>query len=336
MLAGACLRKTLADRMGETMNEAAAFAEKYVKAYKPDASCWKEEAGYMLSACVELYGAAKDTAARELVLSYLASSVSAKGELPGLQDGSHDLAAASCGKALFFAWDETGDERYRKAADRLAERLKTQPRCPCGNFWRKDTYPDQVRLDALYFCQSFRVEHDMRLGDKRMAKDVALQFQNARKYLFDEEAGLYRPARNLKAHGLTHPEPFTLSSVGQLLMALADCVEKMDMQLYEHYRALVDLFREAVFGLLPYAGKETGLFSAAITHQSSENAAAGNAMVIGALLKGIRLGLLDEEKYLPSVRRAFELLTVRWPWDQETKAEWAGPYLMALAEYRRG
>ena len=96
----------------------------------------------------------------------------------------------------------------------------------------------------------------------------------------------------------------------------------------------------------------------------------GSAMVVYALLKGVRLGLLDGEKYLEGAKRAFENLTAlklkrdeggAWHLNDICKvaglgpgekrdgsvayylseprvaddAKGVGPWLMALAEYRR-
>ena len=59
-----------------------------------------------------------------------------------------------------------------------------------------------------------------------------------------------------------------------------DIWEFVHERLYEHYRALADMFLEAARGL--------------ISHETE-----ANPMAADALLKGVRLGLLDEEKYLP-------------------------------------
>ena len=94
-------------------------------------------------------------------------------------------------------------------------------------------------------------------------------------------------------------------------------------------------------------------------------------MVLYALMKGVRLGILDEEKYLPGARRAFACLN-RLKLRQDPDGSWhlwdickvaglgpgnqrdgsvayylseprvpddakgVGPWMMALAEYLRG
>ena len=98
----------------------------------------------------------------------------------------------------------------------------------------------------------------------------------------------------------------------KILIALADTVEQMDIQLYEHYRTLVDLFREAVPGILRWADPATGLYWQVIDHPEAEGnylETSGSSMVLYAILKGVRLGLLDDEKYLAPALSAFNSLT---------------------------
>nr|SIP63182.1 hypothetical protein [uncultured bacterium] len=111
----------------------------------------------------------------------------------------------------------------------------------------------------LYLCMPSRAAWDTRFGGGREARGIAEAFSAARGSLTD---GLY-------------------------MAALADTLEHMNIQLYEHYRVLADLLLEGAQKALP----------------------AADARVLYAVLKGVRLGLLDPERYLPEVRRAVENLT---------------------------
>ena len=92
---------------------------------------------------------------------------------------------------------------------------------------------------------------------------------------------------------------FSLRDEGFMLLAMVDTAEKLDMQMYEHYRTLADLFLEAVRGLLRYRIQEIGLLTDCIVDSDDLVTMDGNLMAAYALFKGIRLGLLDDEKYLP-------------------------------------
>ena len=123
------------------------------------------------------------------------------------------------------------------------------------------TDEERIKPENLYLYQPAHADWDVRFGGRRDAKAIAQLFQRARDRLYPE--------------GVTD---------GYYMMALADTLEKMDDQLYEHYRVLADLLLEAAQRSL-----------------DSED-------ILGccAVLKAVRLQLLDPEKYLPAARRTLE------------------------------
>ena len=356
-----------------------AFIGGFLAAYKPYKRYWNYEDGCVLKGCIDLYRATGEPALRAFVLDYLARFVTPEGDIPNFPLDSYNIDAINCGKALFFALDETGDPRYRAAIERHIRRLETHPRCACGNYWHKERYPDQIWLDGLYMAQPFRAAWDARFGDGQAAGDVAAQFENVRKYLYVPEKGLYAHACDMArvqpwADPATGRSPnFWLRSMGWYLMALVDCLEAMDERLYEHWRALRDLFAEAIRGIMRWQDPETGLFYQVIDRPDAEGnylETSGSAMVAYALLKGVRLGVLDAEEYLDAAKRLFEQLTAlklrqdadgAWHLGDiclvaglgpgrerdgsvayylseprvDDDAKGVGPWMMALAEYRR-
>ena len=357
-----------------------AFISQYLNAYQPYKSYWNYEDGCVLKGCVDLYAATGDPAYRDYVLQYLYRVVDESGTIINYESGKYNIDSINCGKVLFFALDETGEQRWRKALDFLNGRLEKHPRCACGNFWHKEIYPEQIWLDGLYMAQPFRVLYDMRFGGKQALRDIVNQFRNVRRYCWVPEKELYVHACDVArtqpwADPQTGKSPnFWLRSMGWYLMALVDCIGDMDEQLYEHRRALEDLFLEAVHGILRWQDPETGLFWQVIDRGDvPENylETSGSAMVLYALMKGVRLGILDEEKYLNGARQAFACLN-RLKLRQDPDGSWhlwdickvaglgpgsqrdgsvayylseprvpddakgVGPWMMALAEYLRG
>lgn len=297
-----------------------AFIAQYMSRHQAHEERWTYEDGCILKGQIDLWHATGDEEARRWALDEMAHKVKPDGAIPGCPADSYNLDTVNCGKALFFALDETGDERYRRAADYLHERLKTHPRCASGNFWHKDIYPEQIWLDGLYMAQPFRAEYDRRWLAGMEAADIANQFRRVRDYLYVPEKGLYVHACDLaKAQPWADPETgrspsFWLRAAGWHLMALVDCIDLMAEQLYEHRRALMDLFLEAVRGLLPWADPETGLFYQVIDQPGLPGnylETSGSAMIAYALLKGVRLGLLDPERYLAPGLRALRSLEER-------------------------
>jgi len=294
--------------------EISAWFRAYLKEYTPYKTDWNYEDGCILKACIDLFRATGEETYRQFVLTYLERFVGADGSIPSFDTQEYNTASINSGKALFFALEQTGEEKWRKAIEFHMQRLREHPRCDCGSFWHKENYPGQVFLDGLYKALPFYMAYEMQFGGMEKVADVVLQFRNVRRFMWDAQTGLNRHGWDEKRQQ-RWAEPETglsagayLRAEGWYLMALVDTIEICSNQLYEHWRALVDLFRESLAGMLRYETAEH-LFLQSPDHPEAEGNYAetsGSAMIAYAVLKGVRLGLLDPEKYGPIGRRIFE------------------------------
>lgn len=295
------------------MKDIRVYLEAFSERVLPAEACRHDGSGCVLKGCIDLYGATGDAAYRDAVLRLLEARLAPDGSVSGL--GPHDVGGMSIGRALFFALDETGDERYRRAIERLMQRLREQSSAACGSL---PVRSGQSCLEWLYATQPFAMQYEMRFGGMEHVGDVARAFKTARSLLFDGDKGLYHAACDAAqspADGETGlREGYSLRETGFLLMALIDCIELCSEQLYEHYRAMIDIFREAMRGLLRWQDGETGLFAERIDRAGEgQPEVCGSAMAAYALLKAVRLGVLDEEKYMPIARRVLGALAAHTP-----------------------
>lgn len=94
------------------------------------------------------------------------------------------------GRLLVTLHRETGEERYRRAAEALRAQLRAQPRTASGGFWHKGIYPEQMWLDGLYMAGPFAVEYAAAYGEPELFAEVVQQltliFERAR----DPRSGL--------------------------------------------------------------------------------------------------------------------------------------------------
>lgn len=292
------------------------YFQHYLAGYAPYKKYWNYEDGCILKACIDLYQATGDRLYRDFVIDYVSAYVDEDGKIINYEMRQYNIDSINSGKALFFAYEATGEERYRKAIEFHMQRLREHPRCTCGNFWHKQLYPNQIWLDGLYMAQPFYMAYEAKFDGMANVADIVSQFKNVRKYLYNTEKGLnYHAYDEAKVQFWADKETglsknFWLRSTGWYLMALIDCIGLCSEQLYEHYRALVDIFRESMRGVLQYQAAD-GLFYQVIDHPEAEGnytEASGSSMIAYSLLKGVRLGVLDAEKYLPIGQQVFESL----------------------------
>ncbi|WP_099468697.1 glycoside hydrolase family 88/105 protein [Konateibacter massiliensis] len=275
------------------------------KRYRENELCYED--GCVLLGAKALYEATKDKFYLDFVTRNVAPFITEEGEILGYRFEAFNLDNINSGKILFFLYDETGEEKYRRAIETIMEKqVRVQPRTKEGNFWHKNIYPNQVWLDGLFMAQPFYMEYETRYNKQEHYADITGQFKNVRKHLFQEEKKLYyhgydETRTRIWADKETGCSPnFWLRSMGWYLMALVDTYDSASDQIYEHYRMLQDLLKEAVKGILPYQDEETKLFYQLIDLPNQEGnylETSGSIMIAYAVLKGCRLGALLSEKY---------------------------------------
>ncbi len=298
------------------MPDIRSFARSFMGSYTQYKNGWNYEDSCIMVAAIDLYGATGDAAFRDFAMNYMERFVMPDGSIPGFELHAYSIDNIAPGRPLFFALDETGDERrWKTAIEFHMDRLRTHPRCQCGNFWHKEIYPWQVWLDGLYMAQPFRMLYERRFNRNADLSDITNQFRVVRAHLYNEEKGLYYHGWDEsrqqpwcdKETGLS--ANFWSRAMGWYLMAMIDCIDFCDEQLFEHRQYLVELFREAIRGITRWMDRDTGLIYQVIDRADAEGnylETSGSSMLCYALLKGVRLGVLDGETYLPLGLKAWK------------------------------
>lgn len=267
---------------------------------------WNYEDGCILKGIIMMYEATKEERYKEFVIEYLKKYINEDGTINFYKPEDFHIDNVSTGTVLFFAYDVTGEEKYRIAIEAIMDQIRKQPRIEAGNFWHKSIYPNQVWLDGLYMGQVFYMMYETRFGGKEHYNDIVSQFKNVRKYIFDDEKGLYYHAFDAskeqpwadKETGLS--ANFWLRAMGWYLLALIDTMSVMEQPIYEYYRDLQTLFKETLAGIMKYQDEETGLFYQVVDRADAEGnylETSGSAMIAYSILKACRMKIILAEKY---------------------------------------
>ncbi|MCL2086552.1 MAG: glycoside hydrolase family 88 protein [Oscillospiraceae bacterium] len=291
------------------------FIDALYKSYTNYKTYWNYEDGCVLTGFVQLFDVTQDKKYIEYVVNYLEKVILDDGTITNYETGANNIDGFNCGKVLYRAYDYTKDEKFKNAIEFLIKNLRQHPRTKTENFWHKGIYPNQVWLDGLYMAQPFYAEYETRYNNKENYADIAKQFQNVKMLMRDSKTGLYYhgydEARKMfwadKQTGLS--PNFWLRSIGWFFMALVDTIDAISEQVYEHRRVLIDIFRELADAILAQQDSKTKLFYQVIDHPNAEGnytETSGSSMVAYALMKGVRLGVLNREKYLDKGVEVFD------------------------------
>ena len=170
--------------------------ERYIKNYmgefnRLDRNFWNYEDGCVLIGAEKLYHASGEEFYYDCIKNYVDRYVSENGEIKGYEEEEYNLDRIPAGLVLFLLYEKTSLPKYRSAMARLRNQLTHQPRTESGSFWHKKIYPYQVWLDGLYMAMPYYLTYERRFGNGEGYEDILLQFDNARRTLFDEEKKLY-------------------------------------------------------------------------------------------------------------------------------------------------
>lgn len=295
----------------------------------------------LLKICEQYPGAAGTDSLYQWSKAYTDLALNEDGSFKDFKKGNIDNIAS--GKILFevyrheAALDQKNGtqnaERYKKAANWLHKYLVLEyPRIKGkganGAFFHKAIYPNQMWLDGLYMGAAFYAEWVSINDPKNMAawSDIAQQFIYVNQHTYNPITGL-----NYHAWSATPEDensfwarkegPFRGCSpefwgrgMGWFFAALVDVLEYMPKE-HEDYSKLEAITNQVASGLKSWQDEKSGCWYQLLQYNDSFISQCGAAnylessassMFTYAYLKGIRLGILPREEYLPTALKAYQ------------------------------
>ncbi|KAI0314177.1 Six-hairpin glycosidase [Amylostereum chailletii] len=248
----------------------------------------------------------------------------------------YQLDPLRVGPSFLYLYDETGDERYKKAADQFRAQLETHPRTTEGQFWHKAIYPNQGWLDGIYMGDVFYATYTAAFQPTNRSAwdDIALQFDRQFNHTL-QLASTALPTETL-VHLLYHgydnahvqdwaspdrghsPEIWD-RALGWYAMALVDVLALVPAT--PPTAALRATLAPQLAALLPALAQAADPASGAWWLVLTQPARAGNyfessggAMFVYALLKAVRLGLVHDADgaLVAAAKNAYAHATRTW------------------------
>ncbi|TYP78243.1 glycoside hydrolase family 88/105 protein [Paenibacillus methanolicus] len=249
------------------------------------------------------------------------------GTVRGYRADEYNIDHINNGKLLIDLWRETGEEKYKLAAASLREQLRTHPRTSEGAFWHKQIYPYQIWLDGLYMGAPFYLDYLLTFENGEGQGDVTKQFILCEKHTRDARTGLLYHAWDEKreqpwsdpATGLS--PCFWGRSMGWFVMALADVLELLP-ESHQDRGELERILRDALTALRGVQDADSGVWYQVLDQGGRKGnylEASASSMIVLAIAKGLRLGVLDSH-WNETLEHAFAGLIAEFV--LETKEGW--------------
>ena len=281
--------------------------------YHPGDMKWHYEHGLVLLASLKAADYYNDETVYPWVYGMYDRLIGEDGSIATYRDGEYNLDQINAGRALFALYDKSGEERFRKAQDRLKSQLVNQPRCLCGVYWHKEIYPWQIWLDGLYMQGPFNAEYAKRYGDAKAFDDIADQLEKTYANLLDKNTGLlyhaFDESRGQRwSNEITGCSPhFWSRSIGWYLMAILDVLDYLPSDHRERGR-LIEIFNLVMKAVLNFQD-ESGMWYQVPDEKGRDKnylETSASSMFAYSLFKSIRLGYSGDESYIPAAKKAMD------------------------------
>lgn len=262
---------------------------------------WNYETGLFLKALLDLHKSTGHDKYFNYTKKIIDSYVSEDGTIRTYDMDDYNIDNINSGKVLLTLLKNTGDQKYKKAADILRQQLEHQPRTKSGGFWHKKRYPWQMWLDGIYMGVPFYAEYSSIVNEPKGYDDVIKQI-----LLIDVQTR--DPETKLRYHGWdesnkqkwANPENgcspnFWGRSMGWYTMALVDVLDYIPIDHPKRDKVLF-ILNDLCKSLVNYQDSKTGVWYQVVDQgERSGNylEASASCMFVYALAKAVHKDYID-------------------------------------------
>ncbi len=274
---------------------------------------WDYCHGLELQAMLDVYDAYGDKKIYDYALAYADTMVNEDGTIKTYKLHEYSLDRINSGKIFFRIYDQTKDEKYKKALDLLRSQLDNHPRNEDGGFWHKKIYPHQMWLDGIYMASPFYAEYAFRNSQPKDYEDVIRQFILIANHTYDPANDVYRHACDVSrkekwADKVTGQSEHAWGrAMGWYAMAFVDALEFIPK--HEAGRdSMIAVFTKLAGQMKRLQDKKTGLWYQVLDRSGDEGnylESSVSTMFVYSLFKGVRLGYIDKS-YLKVAEKGYK------------------------------
>lgn len=224
-----------------------------------------------------------------------------------------ELDSIQVGILLFPLYQETKDERYKRAAMKLRNLFTTLNKTKEGGFWHKDKYPYQMWLDGLFMAGPFALLYDQAFHEPELVDMVLYQESLMRKHMTDAKTGLlYHAWDETKSMPWADPETgcspeFWGRSVGWYGTALIDILDILPEN-HNGRTELIEALQKLIDGYAKFQDEKTGLWYQIVDkvdYRDNWLESSCSSLFIYTIARAVEKGYVDN-KYLTVASKAYQ------------------------------
>lgn len=274
---------------------------------------WCYPQGYLLMGMAKLFSSTNDSVYHRYIMKYADEHVDSLGNVSRFKGNSMDDMMA--GTVIAWAYQQTGLEKYRKAAEQIRRSFDDYPRTSEGLFWHGRKTKGEVWVDGVFMGQLFLTNYGKYVGDSDYCfNEAAKQLVGIYRKLHKGDSGLLyhawdedRDAKWADPQTGLSPEVWS-EGMGWYALVL---VETLDIFPKNHPKRveLEQICRDLMAGLKKVQDTKTGLWYQVVDkgdRTDNWHDTSGSAMFLYAIKKAGELGIIPEKSYRKVVEKAYQ------------------------------
>ncbi len=225
---------------------------------------------------------------------------------------SDELDDIQPGVLLFNLYEQTRDERYRKALTTLLSWLPAWKLNAEGGFWHKTRYPNQMWLDSLYMGGPIGIQYGATFDDPSYFELLVRQALLIEKHTKDPKTGLFYHGWDQSKEAVwADPETgcapeFWGRAMGWYPVALLDMLDYLPAD-HENREQLITILKDVIIAILKFQDPASGLWYQILDKGDRPDnwlETSCSCLFVYAVAKAVRKGLL-EPSYLESAWKGY-------------------------------
>lgn len=178
---------------------------------------WKgrTDIGYLLNGCRQMYAATQDEKYQKFILQYVEKMPEEWENTCSKADMTKKI---NVGRALLFAYEKTGEEKYKEYIEGIKDDLMGLSRTAEGSLCEEGDHKKLMTGQHLYEVLPFYMEYETKYHNKAGYNDIVNQLTEMKS---GKDAIWY-------------------------VMALIDVLDHMSIEIFEHYKSLQEIFKKTI------------------------------------------------------------------------------------------
>ena len=287
--------------------------------------------GVFLSGMQNIYYLTKNKEYFDYIKAYVDCAIGENGEIFGIDHEStvlkndnswaegiraFSLTMLDCKQPvilLYNLYEETKDEKYKRAIKTISESMYFWPVNKFGGYWHMMNQHHQMWMDGAYMAGPLSVMYSKFTGDTRLAERAINQILIMNEHIRDEKTGLYFHGWDPSYEAEWADSETGLSkeiwgrAVGWYAVAILDILDYIPS---DHPKAekLREIERDLLKSLIKYQDKKTGMWFEVLDKPEREDnwvESSCTNLFIYSYAKAIRTGVIGKE-YDDVLKRAYK------------------------------